>query len=91
MTDAKIPFLKLYERRSKSTGLTYFSARLGDLRLVIFRDRDEDVSEADLYGAEARWTCFVSPSDQGYQQRVEGRQRQPERLAAVATARWRDK
>ena len=25
MTDAKIPFLKLYERRSKSTGLTYFS------------------------------------------------------------------
>ena len=89
MTDQKIPFLKLYERRSKSTGLTYFSARLGDLRLVIFRDRDEDVNEADLYGAVARWTAFVSPADQGYQQRTDRPQRPA--LASVTTARWRDK
>ena len=48
MTDQKIPFLKLYERRSKSTGLTISARGSGDLRLVIFRDRDEDVNEADL-------------------------------------------
>ncbi len=90
MTDQKLPFLKLYERRSKSTGLTYFSARLGDLRLVIFRDRDEDVSEADLYGAVARWSAFVSPADQGYRDRVERPQRPA--LAAVASpSKWRDK
>ena len=38
---------------------------------MIFRDRDEDVSEADLYGATARWSAFVSPADQDYRQRVE--------------------
>jgi hypothetical protein len=90
MSDPKIPMMRLYERRSKSTGLTYFSARLGDLRLVIFRDRDEVVTEAELYGAEARWTAFVSPTDQGYRERVEGRQKPA--LAAVATpSKWRDK
>ena len=90
MTDSKIPMMRLYERRSKSTGLTYFSARLGDLRLVIFRDRDEDVSEAELFGAEARWTCFVSPADQGYRERVEARQK-PALAAVAAPSRWRDK
>jgi hypothetical protein len=89
MTDSKVPFLKLYERRSKSTGLTYFSRRLGGLQLVIFRDRDEDVSEADLYGATARWSAFVSPADQGYRDRVERTQRPA--LAAVVSPRWRDK
>ena len=90
MTDLKIPFLKLYERRSKSTGLTYFSGRLGDLRLAIFRDPDEDVSEADLYGATARWSAFVSAADQGTATAFEARQRPA--LAAVATpGRWRNK
>lgn len=64
MSNSKIKMMHLFERCLKGTGLTYFSARLGDLKLVIFCDRDEDVTEAELYGAEARWTAFVSPADQ---------------------------
>ena len=87
MTDTKIPFCRLYERRSKSTGLTYLSGKLGDLRVLCFREGD--VPEGDLFGADGRWQVYVTPADQNYQQRVEGRQRP--QLAAVATGRWRDK
>jgi hypothetical protein len=67
MTDLKIPFCRLYERRSKSTGLSYLSGKLGDLRVLCFRE--SGVPESELYGADGRW--------ENYQQRVERRQRPP--------------
>jgi hypothetical protein len=75
MTDLKIPFLRLYERRSKSTGLSYLSGKLGDLRILCFRERD--VPEAELYNSDARWQCYVT--------RVERRQRPA--LAAIGPFR----
>jgi hypothetical protein len=88
MTDLKLPMCRLYERRSKSSGLTYLSGKLGDLRILCFRE--SDVPEDQLYNSDARWQVFVTSSDQGYQQRVNGRERPA--LAAVASpAKWRDK
>lgn len=58
----KVPFFRLFERRSQKTGLTYFSGKLGDLKLGAFRQTD--TPEADLYGAEAVWQVFASPADQ---------------------------
>jgi hypothetical protein len=69
LTDVKIPWLRLYERRSKSTDLSYLSGKLGDLRVLCFRE--SGVPDAELYGADGRWQCFVAPGDQ----RVERRQR----------------
>ncbi|HEY8007720.1 MAG TPA: hypothetical protein VIE66_13215 [Methylocella sp.] len=87
MTDSKIPLTRLYERRSKSTGLSYLSGRLCDLRLVAFRQTD--TPEDHLYNADAVWQVFVSPADQNYGQRVEGRQRPA--LAPIGPGRWGDK
>jgi hypothetical protein len=88
MTDSKIPLTRLYERRSKSTGLSYLSGRLGDLRILAFRE--SDTAEDELYGADARWQVYVTSADQTYGQRLNGRERPA--LATVASpAKWRDK
>jgi hypothetical protein len=75
MSDQKIPLLRRYERRSAKTGLTYLSGRLGDLRLVAFRQRD--TPEDELYNAEAVWQVFASPADQTPRPALNGRQRAP--------------
>jgi hypothetical protein len=85
MTDQKIPFLRLYERRSAKTGLTYLSGRLGDLRLVAFRQRD--TPEDELYNAEAVWQVFASPADQTQRPAVEARQRPPLKGVAYAVTK----
>lgn len=86
MTDLKIPFCRFYERRSKSTGNTYLTAKLGDVRLILFRDRD--VPEDELYGADGRWQAFVTSGDQTYQQRSTSRELA---LRPVKANRWSDK
>jgi hypothetical protein len=83
VTDLKIPLARLFERRSKSTGLSYLSGRLGDARILCFRETDTPQDE--LFGADARWQCYVSPADQGYQQRLERRQRPA--VAAIGPSR----
>jgi hypothetical protein len=89
MTDLKIPFCKLYERRSKSTGLTYLTGKLGDMRVLMFRDKD--VPDEELYGADGRWQVYVTGGDQGYQQRLAGRHQQELALRPVRPNRWSDK
>jgi hypothetical protein len=49
MTDLRIPFIRLFERRSKKTNLSYLSGRLGNLTLLAFRETD--VHETELFGA----------------------------------------
>jgi hypothetical protein len=88
LTDLKIPLARLFERRSKTTGLSYLSGRLGDARILCFRETD--TPEEALFGADAVWQCYVSPADQGYQQRLERRQR-PALTAVPVPARWRHK
>jgi hypothetical protein len=38
-------------------GLTYFTGRLGDSKLVAFRE--SETADKELYGAEARWRVFL--------------------------------
>ena len=78
-SDFKLPFFKMYERVS-ARGATYFTARLGDVKLVIFRE--EDTAEDELFGARARWQAFAVSGEQPRRQTVEGRQRPALRLYA---------
>jgi hypothetical protein len=75
VTDLKIPFCRVLERRSKSTGATYRSGRLGDARLIAFRENG--TPEDELFGAVAAWQIFITVGDQNFQEREERRQRPP--------------
>jgi hypothetical protein len=78
----KTPFFRLFERISKN-GTPYLSGRLGDMKLVAFRETDLD--EADLYGARARGTVYAAPADQTQRPAVQARERPP--LKGVAYSR----
>jgi hypothetical protein len=58
----------LLERRSKSTGKSYLSGRLGDARVLIFRE--SGIPKEELCGADAAWQVFIASGDQGYQERA---------------------
>jgi hypothetical protein len=61
LTDLKIPITRLLERRSKSTGATYLSGRLGDARILAFRENS--TPEDQLFGADAAWEVFIASGD----------------------------
>jgi hypothetical protein len=63
----KIPFFRLFERISRR-GTPYLSGRLGDLKLLAFRE--VDLTEDQLYGARARRTVYATPVDQTQQRAV---------------------
>jgi hypothetical protein len=84
MTDLKC---RLLERRSKSTGATYLSGRLGDARVIAFRETGTPADQ--LFGADAMWTIYVASGDQGYEARTERRERVP--LAAARPFRREDR
>jgi hypothetical protein len=75
LTDLKIPLGKLFERRSRSTGRSYLAGRLGDARVLIFRE--SNIPTEALAGADAMWTIYVAAGDQGFAEREERRQRPP--------------
>jgi hypothetical protein len=83
LSDIKVPIGKLFERRSKSTGRCYLAGRLGDARVLIFRE--SNIPKEALAGADAMWTIFVAVGDQGFAEREERRQRAP--LAATGSFR----
>ena len=57
---------------------------------MIFRVRDEDVSEADLFGADGPLDMSsCHPAIKDISERVEGRQRPA--LGAIGPSRWGDK
>jgi hypothetical protein len=87
LTDLKIPIARLLERRSKTSGKSYLTGRLGDARVLIFRETD--IPKEELCGADAAWQVFVATGDQGYSQRVERRERLS--LAAARPFRREDR
>ena len=88
MTDFKIPFCRLYERRSKTNrlDLPFRQARRSTRPLLSRRGRP---GKAICLALMVAGRCMSRPRTRTTGKRVDRPQRPA--LAAVATARWRDK